>query len=202
MLRTITLTSADFLAKFKTKEYDLIPYNFIGTEYFNIPARLVTDQIGQNNVIEITSNIDDIKITYYLPIYIDVNLFLNEYHIDHKNKTIIFTGKTLYTTKMESVTLKLGDFVKLYYLVSIEDWKNAILMAYNMVLNHEHSESLYFTNKDVYMNLIGNQDNIGRNIQLGVNQMLKNNNKKGQIDLGSGGFRQKVTYSDKSDQLR
>jgi len=180
MPHSISLTSTEFLDKLKTKEYDFIPYD----QSFNLPARLLSDEISEDDVIEITSYVDGIKMTYYLPINIGKYLSLNHYNIDYEKRTITFIEKFSYTNNQKSFLFELKDTIKLYYLVSAEEWKNAILMAYKMVINHNNKKDLYFTYENVYKNICGRNNDMGYNIMNGVNKLLKDNGKKKKISLG------------------
>ena len=182
MLRSITLDIDDFFKKLKTGEYSFIAYeNCFGTGDFNIPTRLLSDDIPENNLIEITSHVDDIKLTYYLPIDMKKYLCLNAIDIDYEKKIISFIEIALHSRINESVSKLFEGPVKLYYYVSLLDWKNAIMMAYNMVINHNGND-LYFTYDDVYKNMCGRNNDMGDNITKGVNIMLKASTMK-QISL-------------------
>ena len=60
----IIVEREEFLRRFKRKQYNFIPYGHFNS--FALPACLVDDSIEENTVLEITSYVDDIKLTHYL----------------------------------------------------------------------------------------------------------------------------------------
>lgn len=194
LLRSTTLSSSEFFDKLKTKEFDFIPYESIGSCDFNLPTRLFSDEISEDNLVEITSYVNGIKLTYYLPVNIGSYASLNTYTINYDAKIISFISKVSYRERLESHSFELKGDIKLYYLVSLEEWKNAIKMAYDMVISCDE-EGLYFTYKDVYKGLCGRNNDMGNNVGEGVNKMLKDNRIEKKIFLGGCNSGSHVTIS-------
>jgi hypothetical protein len=143
--------------------------------------------IPENLMIEVTFYISDIKLTYYLPVTGPKSVMeLNKYEIN--DDIITFSESFSWNDKITSFNYIVPNEIKLYYLVSLDEWKNAIQKGYTKVIKTLESgisgmNATEFTYDDVYDNLSGRNNDIADNIELGVNRMLKDNNISTRIDL-------------------
>ena len=252
-LRSIALNCDEFLQKFKNKEFDFVPYgdmttfnmssillynNSILSLYEHVTAisesALEDSELVTGEIVFISSIIDDIIMTYYLPLNTDIKSKsnFNGYVIDYEKKSIEF-GKididdeakkynndnnndklyqreeyenidTMISTIVEynkkkirhimkifksanfeegsTYQLQLPDEIKLFYTVSLQEWKNAIGIGYDKIIkrindkpNQKEYNGLYFTYNDVYENLSGHEIIKSYNVTNGIDNMLKQN---------------------------
>lgn len=178
MATTIFMDREVFLEKLRLNQMELIAHK--GS--YLIPSSVLDTSIPKCNVVEIASFIDDTRISYYLPI--GVNSLEGFVTYDTHSYSIVGDELRLVDDWTQtSYSIPLNKQVRLYQLTTLDEWKKAIQMAYEMVIKCPPDEELYFTDDDVYEKLTGKFNDIGRNVKTGVNRLLKQNGIKKQISL-------------------
>ena len=171
MQKTI-LTRSEFLNKFKTNEFQFIPYEGIFGNTISFPSCLLNLNHEGSTCVEISSFIDEIKLTHYF--VCNCPSIVTEGTVDYRLERLVFSSPSSWSEKPRVYFHDLPQEIVLYSSCSLEDWKEAIELGYNMVKELHDGDSAIFTYDDVFKNVIGRYNDMGSNISNGVNARLKN----------------------------
>jgi len=168
-MKQTTFTRSELLNKFKTKEFQFIPYEGLVGNTLSFPSFLLSlDKVG-STCVEITSFVDGFKLTQYL--VCNCPIIVESCDIDYDSATLVFSNS--WDEKPKTYLYAIPDETILYSSCSLDDWKEAIEMGYNMVKDLHKKDSIYFTYSDVYKKVTGRNGDLGLNIRNGVNAKLK-----------------------------
>ncbi len=168
----ITLTKTEFLDKFERGEYNFISESDnYGVRSFSMRGNLINEydpKFHDHEFLEVSHFICGIKLIYYLPVDV-VSEFLGISYIRHDD---IFE---ITDVEDDIYYYKVPDKVTLYCDTTLDQYMQSIQKGYDMILSAS-TNSILFTNDDVFANLKGRLGDIYENIQNGINNMLAQNN--------------------------
>ena len=187
-MRSVQLSGGDFLDRFMTGEYSMLPYDGLFGKSLSIPT--VVLDLGEygDTAIEVTSYVDEVKLTHYL--VLDITGFINDCTVDENG--------FVFKSRDSNFEYKPPEVVTLYYSSSIDEWKAAIRMGYDKVKSAVNSGELHtsFNYTDVFKGLTGRHNDIGTNVQDGVNKLLELNGINKRVSLYGYNQGSMVTIND------